>query len=294
MLEEIQYHYKKYSNLLKILFENILTSFLQYFLGEDIKKIVKKNREFLKTVGPFLSKNQFQENDYGMDIKIFNNLDKNIKHFPTYSDLLIFVSHFLKKRKIRYLEIGASVLKNTLQVDHSLDDADIVVYDINDLAPNFREGFKIIDNENPNLFFKKTKNFNYYFKGNVLDMEDTKKFDELFPGPFDVVFSDALHTPEGVFSEYENIISNKLDSDFILYFDDLDFPGLFSTAKNIYYDLENKYEEIYFTTFKVYGWVGQFEKMHKNGIISNLNFYDIFKKNKVYLPKLSLIEKKLK
>ena len=53
MLEQIQYHYKKYSNLLKILFENILTSFLQNFLGEDIKKIIKKNREFLKTVGPF-------------------------------------------------------------------------------------------------------------------------------------------------------------------------------------------------------------------------------------------------
>jgi len=294
MVEQIQYHYKKYLNLIKIFFESILTSFLKNFLGKDIKKILKKNREFLKTVESFLSKEQFQENDYGMDIKIFNNLDKNIKYFPTYSDLLIFASLFLKKEKIRYLEIGASVLKNNLQLDHSLTAADIVVYDINSVAPNFRDQFTIFDSENPNLFFKKTSNFNYYFKGNVLDIEDTKKFDELFPAPFNLIFSDALHTPEGVLSEYRNIISNKLDSDFILYLDDLDFPGLYSTANLIYSDLEKKYEEIYFTTFKAYGWVGQYEKMHKNGIISNLNFYDIFRDNKVLLPKLKLVNQKSK
>ena len=43
-----------------------------------------------------------------------------------------------------------------------------------------------------------------------------------FDMKFNIIFSDALHTPEGILSEYENFISEKIDEEFILYFDDLD------------------------------------------------------------------------
>ena len=85
----------------------------------------------------------------------------------------------------------------------------------------------------------------------------------------------------------QHIISGSLQSDFILYFDDLDFPEFKKQFQNIL-DLQKSYSKLFFTTFKVYGWVGQNEKMHRNGIISTLNFYNIFKTNNVKLPSLKL------
>ena len=84
--------------------------------------------------------------------------------------------------------------------------------------------------------------------------------------------------------EYQNIIKDNLADEFILYFDDLDFEGLNSTVKNIFDDLKTSNDKIYFTTFYVNGWIGQHEKLHKNGVISTINFYEILKREKIKLP----------
>ena len=45
------------------------------------------------------------------------------KEYPTYTDLLIFTSSYLKSKKINYLEIGASVLKNFMQIDNYIENS---------------------------------------------------------------------------------------------------------------------------------------------------------------------------
>ena len=85
-------------------------------------------------------------------------------------------------------------------------------------------------------------------------------------------------------SEYENIISGSLNSNFIIYYDDLDFPELLNAAKKIANDLSKNHQNLSFFTFWISGWVGNHEKMHKNGIISNLPIKDILKKEKIKLP----------
>jgi len=294
MKSNLDYHFNKYKNYFVRTYQGFITNILKFFLNQDLKKIILLNRKYLKNTGSFLSENEFKNNDYGMDSKIFHNLDKEIKEYPTYTDLLIFTSSYLKSKKINYLEIGASVLKNFMQIDNYIENSNLVAFDINSIVPKYKENFSILQEENrtSKIFSANTKNSLFYFEGSILNDEDITHFNDFFDMKFNIIFSDALHTPEGILSEYENIISEKIDEEFILYFDDLDFPGLEETAIKVFNDLKQKNSNLYLTTFKVYGWVGQHEKMHKNGIISNYNFYDIFKSNKIYLPSLKLIKAK--
>ena len=62
-------------------------------------------------------------------------------------------------------------------------------------------------------------------------------------------FSDALHTEDGVLEEYKNIIKNNLSENFVLYFDDLDFPGVDKAAREIFKDLRASNEQLEFFTF---------------------------------------------
>ena len=78
-----------------------------------------------------------------------------------------------------------------------------------------------------------------YFQGSVLERKDTNNFNKYINNKkFNFIFSDALHEPDAVFQEYENLIKNNLDDEFILYFDDLDFEGLDTTVQNIYHELK--------------------------------------------------------
>jgi len=101
---------------------------------------------------------------------------------------------------------------------------------------------------------------------------------------FNFVLSDAMHTAEGVLAEYENIIKQNLSDHFILYFDDLDFDELFETAEYVYKDLSSNRDHLNFYTFWINGWVGQNEKMHKNGIITSFNLEETLKRDNIKLP----------
>ena len=60
-----------------------------------------------------------------------------------------------------------------------------------------------------------------YFKNDVLSKVGATVFQNLLKQKIDIVFSDALHSEEGILSEYDNIIKDNLSSSFIYYFDDL-------------------------------------------------------------------------
>lgn len=254
--------------------------------NKNYQQIMNENRNFLNSVDTFLTKEQFNSVDYGIPLKLFEHIDKPFNSYHTYSDLLVFMANYFDKRDFNYLEIGVSVMKNYFQMANQLENAKISGFDNNAINPNFIDLF---DKEAEHLFTSEYNNNNLsYFMGDLLDKNHTSKF--LEKGiKYDLIFSDALHTKEGVMSEYNNIIKDSLADNFILYFDDLDFPDLLDASKEIYYDLQNNYQKLEFYTFDINGWVGQHEKFHKNGFITNTKIMNFLSLENIYLRKLKKI-----
>ena len=169
-----------------------------------------------------------------------------------------------------------------MQINENLKNSNLVAYDINEITNSFAGDFELLQ---PNLYKSiNGENTLHFFKGDVLNKNDIKMFKHHLNKKYDFVMSDAMHTKEGIISEYENIISESLNSNFIIYYDDLDFPELLNAAKKIAKDLSKNHQNLSFFTFWISGWVGNYEKMHKNGIISNLPIIETLKKEKIKLP----------
>jgi len=286
MKEKFSYKFKKAREIIFLSFYDLIRSFYKN-KNTDFQEMIYKNRTIIDSKKTFLTKEDYDVNTYGIPGHIFTKIDKKINNFPTYSDLFLFFSSYLSE-KINYLEIGVSVLKNFVQLNANFESANLVAYDINPIAPSSKELFnnKMLES-NSNIFYGSNKVNNnelIYFKGSVLDSDDTELFNSRIKHKYNFIFSDALHEPDAVMKEYQNIIKDNLDDEFILYFDDLDFEGLNLTVKNIFTDLKKSRDKIYFTTFYINGWIGQHEKLHKNGVISTINFYEILKREKIKLP----------
>ena len=286
MIEKIKYKLNKISKFINRV-NQLISIYLYKNRNKEFEEIIKQNRKYLKSIDSFLTKKQFLVNDYGIPKDLYNHLDKPINIYPTYTDLLIFLSNYLKKDKLNYLEIGVSVMKNYLQIANQFTNSKIFGFDNNPINPNFVD---IFDTTNTK-FFNSTYKSNdlYYFCGDLLDQKDTKEFKSFANTSFDIIFSDALHTKEGVMSEYSNLIKGSLSESFILYFDDLDFPDLKEAVIEIYNDLslENKNLNLY--SFDIHGWVGQHEKFHTNGIITDLDLQKKFRDDGIVLKKFRRI-----
>ena len=284
MIENIKYRKNLILNNVKLLIQNLI---LKLYLPRniEIKKIINENRKFIKTQQPIFSKNEFDKNQYGMSYQNFKNINKDINSFITYSDLLNFIIQDLYKRKINYLEIGSSVMKNFVQISNFARNSELYCFDINDIPEKYRKLYKDINSSESNKLFSGEVNSNkiHYFRGDVLSEFDALEFRDILDNKFDLIFSDALHQPDAVISEFTNIIQPNLSEKFTIYYDDLDFPGLEDTFFKIFDSLQIS-KKVFATTFYVYGWMGQYEKVHKNGIISTHNLNNFFINNKIKLP----------
>ncbi|MAU54849.1 MAG: hypothetical protein CMC29_03440 [Flavobacteriaceae bacterium] len=269
MLEQTKYRLNKIKYLLTLNYQKFrVTIFYKFNSNKDFKKIINSNREFLKSVQNFLPEEVYLTNDYGIQRRIYDQIDKKISSHPTYSDFIVFLIIKIFKENINYLEIGVSVLKNFLQINYNILNSHLIAYDINEINPVFTN----ISAE------AKNKNTLSYFTGSVLDINDSNEFKKKYKNKFDFIFSDALHTPEAIRSEYELIIKDSLADKFIIYYDDLDFEGLEFEFSNIKLDISNnKEQKIYFYTFSIFGWIGEHEKLHKNGMITNINIDKLMK-----------------
>lgn len=273
MFEKFKYRINKLYNILYIKIENFqLRIFYKNKKNELFNNIIPNNRKFLSGFNYFLSPTEYEKNDYGIQKRIYKDLNKPISNYPTYSDLICLLCKINFSNSLNYLEIGSSVLKNFLQIKNYIENSNLIAYDINEINPDLKDTF----------YENKNQNTTKYFKGDVLNEEDTKDFKNFIKLKFNIIFSDALHEPEAVYSEYENIYKNLLEDKFIIYFDDLDFPEIKKTVKKIRLDLLKSNETVNFYTFKVYGWIGQYEKMHLNGILTNINLKEALKDFKLY------------
>ena len=285
MDEKLKYYISKTKNI-AMLFYWRFVSFIYFFNTKDkLGSIIKKNREYIDSIDTFITPEQYKKNDYGIPGNIYKNIDKPINNNPTYSDLIIFLMSQFSKKNITYLEIGVSVMKNFMQINNHLRDSTLVAYDINEIINTFSKNFEISKDINTKLFLSNlNNNIIYYYQGDVLSLDDTSDFSNILNLKYDFVMSDAMHTKEGIVSEFKNIIEGKLSDEFILYYDDLDFPELEEAAKNSFNQLSEKFDNLNFYTFWISGWVGQNEKMHKNGLITNMNIEQFLNEEKIKLP----------
>ena len=289
-LDYLNYQFSKLKRKIHIIITKAITYFYKKKLPIELLSIMKKNRTFLKDIKEYLPKGEYddRDNNYGIQNYIFYNLTKEIDLFPTYTDVLTLLLGELNEKKIIYLEIGTSVFKNFQQIENNLENATLYGYDMNHLIPIVKDKYNLILKQNKNTgqnyYHSKGKNEIFYFKNDVLSKEGADTFKKLLDSKVDVVFSDALHSKEGVLSEYENIIKENLSNNFYYYFDDLNMYDVEEGVKEIYKDLKLRNQNIKYFSFWTYGWIGQYEKLHKIGVITTFDLNSIFKKKKITLP----------
>ena len=119
-MERLKYRIKKLNFLLTIKFQSFSTKlFYRNNINSDFQNIINKNRGFLKSIDSFLPIEVYQNNDYGIQQRIYQKLDDEIVDLPTYSDLISFLIAKIYINEVNYLEIGVSVLKNFLQINNA-------------------------------------------------------------------------------------------------------------------------------------------------------------------------------
>jgi predicted O-methyltransferase YrrM len=250
-------------------------------------EVIKHNRYTLASVKQFINEKDWKTSGdtYGLPDFAFPHIDKPINYEPTYVDLLMYLSKYMKK-DFKYLELGVSVLKTFYQVANYITNGTLYAYDINDINPTVEK-----------LFTKEDNHYNFktnkieYFKGNVFLREDLQRFKKEMLGDdkIDMIFSDANHSYEGLKSEYENLISEILAKDFVLYYDDLlwDEDKLTGEKTMNQAFLENAQKisknnpNVKTCLLKVNGWIGQHEYKHCNGLITTLPIEALLQGSKI-------------
>ncbi len=289
-LDYINYQFSKSKRKIYIIATKAVTFIYKKKIPLELLSIMEKNRLFLSGIKEYLPQGEYdaQNNNYGIQNYIYHNLMKEINLFPTYTDILTLLLREFKENNIIYLEIGTSVFKNFQQVENNLENATLYGYDMNKLIPSIKDKYnmtqKINKDTGKNYYYSKGKNDIYYFKNNVLSKDGADIFKTLLDKKVNIIFSDALHSKEGVLSEYENIIKGNLSDNFYYYFDDLNMYDVEEGVNEIYKDIKSTNPNIKYYSFWTYGWIGQYEKLHKMGLITTFDIKTIFKKKNITLP----------
>lgn len=267
-------------------------SFISFYffrkLNLDVQEQVKKNRAILNDLGTLIDEKEYELNDYGIPNKNFQFINQPIDKYLCNIDLIIILLSLFKKKEINYLEIGVSIMKNFFVVENNFKNFNLFAYDKNTITGKHKNKFQK-DSAVKNLFFSEnTNNSLFYYVGDVLNEFQTMEFSSNLNSKFDFIYSDALHTQEGVEAEFKNLIQNNLNHDFIIYYDDLDIdwdiPTVEAAVFNIFRKLKKVDKNIKLFTFWINGWLGQYESMHKNAIITNIDLENYFRTKKLKLP----------
>tara|TARA_Y100000389_G_C17467642_1_gene527075 strand:- start:2813 stop:3739 length:927 start_codon:yes stop_codon:yes gene_type:complete len=289
-LDSFKYQYSKLKRRVEIFLTKFITFMYKQKLPEEIILIMKKNRNYLLSVEEYLpfSEYDYKQNNYGIQNYIFHKLNEEIELFPTYTDILTLLIKELNQDRLIYLEIGTSVFKNFQQIENNVENATLYGYDINELIQSIKNKYKLEQKKNINTnkkyYHSKGRNEIYYFKDDVLSKDGAQNFKSMLHEKINVVFSDALHTEEGILSEYNNIIKGNLSNNFLILFDDLNLFTVEKGVDKVYKELQTNNPKIKYFSFWTYGWIGQYEKLHKIGIITTFDIDAIFKTKKLKLP----------
>jgi hypothetical protein len=253
------------------------------FSAEELAEPIRVNRAALQSVDDWIDEEAFGRSyfQYGVPGFLKPVINKPIGNAPTYTDAMVL----LAKRyfqQLNYLEIGVSVGKNFFQLLNALDHAQFSAFDIEEINPVLAK--KLVPGgktewDTPAGSIKKNRSslsaFTYnnkkvkYLSGDVWDANSWSKLEG---DKFNLVFSDALHTPKAILFEFEMLVKYRLlDDRFVIVWDDLA-----GKMKNSFFKIIRKYNSVYrikdIYLLEINGWVGENEGPHTVGIISNFAF----------------------
>ena len=275
----LYYHFKKLAILIIAKIQKFLIKYFFRSSNKLLNQLIARNREELINQTPFINHELYTKNNYGIQKRILKKINEPVDSSLFYSDIILYLCHRYFSKNLKYLEIGGSVLKNAILISEGTHRGSVTVFDKNEINP-LKESIFLKSN---------TTSIRNYFMGSVLDIEDINSFNSKGYENFNFIFSDALHTSEGLMQEYNFIYGDKLQEKFIIYFDDLDFPELLETAKEIAKLIQQDHSNVQLITFKTFGWIGSHEPMHLNGIISNIDVFNSLKKDNVTLYRIKKV-----
>jgi len=250
------------------------------FSENDLQQCILANRSSLALVDNWIDDQAMVASyfNYGVPDFIKDKINKPIGNSITYTDLMLYIA---KKyfEKVNYLEIGVSLGKNFFQMLNAFDHADLTCFDIEEINPVLEQKLKWVNKtewDTPENSIKKNRSSlkTYTFAGNNVrylsgDVWDTNSWARLENGRFNMIFSDALHSPEAILFEFEMLVKYRLTAEkFVIVWDDLE-----GKMRKAFYKIARKYNELFniqdIYLLQVNGWIGENERPHTVGIISN-------------------------
>lgn len=276
--------FKRVLNIFRKLPPRSIKYNLQFpFSSDQLNCVILKNRESLDLINNWIDETSLSKSwyQYGIPDYIRDEINRKINTDITYSDIILLLS-YLNFNRTNYLEIGVSVGKNFFQIANGVNKpSKIFGIDLEDINPILHEKFQFERQElweTPKESLKKTKSSITYYKYQkseitylCADVWDIHCWEKLSNNKFNIIFSDALHTPQAILFEFEQIIKNNLlDKKFVIIWDDME-----SEMKYTFYKIIRKYKrhlgikETYLLTIN--GWIGEHERKHQVGLIANFN-----------------------
>ena len=271
-------------NPLKIFFQKeIQFKSVVPFSPADLAGPVRIHRQSLQLVDNWIDEEAFSRSyfKYGVPDFLKPVINKPIGEASTYTDLM---THIAERyfQQVNYLEIGVSVGKNFFQLLNALDKARFTAFDIEEINPvlagRLTKG-KRTEWDTPAGSIKKNRSSLSEFgfgekKVSYLsaDVWDSNSWAKMEGNKFNLVFSDALHTPQAILFEFEMLVKYRLlDERFVIVWDDLA-----GKMQKSFFRIIRKYNEVYgikdIYLLDINGWVGENEAPHSVGIISNFLF----------------------
>jgi len=247
------------------------------------KSIIQNNRGVLAAISNWVPVGLLENSvfRYGVNPNVEPLLNLPISADPTNADLLgYFASRH--SRQGHYLEIGVSVGKTFWQMINSADQFDCWEFDIEELNPVLMKELVLVSRvewqtpfssikKTPSSFstflYKKTGRQIHYICADVFDPHAWSFLKDI---SFNIVLSDALHTPEALDFEWEMLTkANCLSKDALLIvWDDLDAEmrrWFFRKKSTMAAQLHVPINRI--GTFYMNGWLGSRECPHRFGCL---------------------------
>jgi hypothetical protein len=284
ILKRIQ---RKITNYLNARKDRALTARHQqnFFTHRQIAPIIRQNRDALSSIPHWIEPQVYEASifQYGIPAQLRHLLDRPLNLEATYTDAICFLMTQLTS-PVNYLELGVSVGKNFFQIANFLKNSSLTGFDIEEINPVLEARFsgKTVDSRWPTTetSMKKVESSltSYTFATNRVRYLSGDVFDEgswarLAGEKFNVVFSDAFHSPDALRFEYEMIKRYKLldGGQFIMMWDDLGGEMTHEFVR-IYRDMQVDFglTQSNLAVNPYRGWMGEYVPKHMIGIIYRL------------------------
>lgn len=267
----------------------------------DLLEVFKHNQQTRNAIKSWITNDTLKTSlgNYGLGPPVAS-LAKDVGKDPIQHD---FISHLGARleasgQKVRYLEIGVSVLKSIHTQSNFFRNALVTAFDIEDPNPTI-EGLwaqKSVVDEWPasslrawnkrehdyiNKYDGPNNNTLYYVAGDAysgVTYEHLHKTVVAKHGPMNLVLSDAYHTASSVSTEIKDLLSYGIivpGQALTLVWDDCDdsWDGIYSEMTQIFSHLRNEFagQATCSGRFTIPGWVGQNEGSHGTCIFSTMD-----------------------